>query len=565
LLAAAAVCFLTVPANAAGGPEIASINAGATALVWQPAVAYERMVLTVSGPGGVFTREFDGATAPSLGIYDSAGYPLADGGYNWELHATPVLGPGLRAQLARARKTGDESQVEALRQSGVLPSEPMVLSGHFRIHEGAFVRGDLDESADAAAGPRSTSEPVRSIHAPDFVINDDLIVNGGSSSICVGFDCVNNEPFGFDTIRLKENNLRILFMDTSVGTFPSRDWQLVANDSANGGANRFSIEDVDGARTPFTITAGAPSNSIFVDSSGRVGLETSTPVLDLHIVNGNTPAIRLEQNGSSGFTPQTWDIAGNEASFFIRDVTGGSTLPFRIEPGTASGTLYLDSAERVGIGTTAPTDMLHVRSTGGVASLLVEEASATAATRTVMTARNNGQTRFVIHNTAATVPAAGGYFFAQFDNGRFVIRPNGGGNGFFMDENGNITAEANLTVNGTFSNPSSRTLKENFQPLDPQQVLARFVEVPITEWSYKGEQMRHVGPVTEDFQAAFGLGTTGTHIIPLDVQGVTMAAVQGLYHVVEAKDAEIDELKTENAELAARLTALEQLVGKLVK
>ena len=107
-----------------------------------------------------------------------------------------------------------------------------------------------------------------------------LIVQG---SLCVGFDCVNNESFGFDTIRLKENNLRIKFEDTSVGAFPTNDWQLTANDSASGGASKFSIEDVTGARTPFTITAGAATNSIFVDSTGRVGLRTSTPVLDLHV------------------------------------------------------------------------------------------------------------------------------------------------------------------------------------------------------------------------------------------------------------------------------------------
>jgi hypothetical protein len=191
----------------------------------------------------------------------------------------------------------------------------------------------------------------------DQVIPDDLIVQ---QSLCVGFDCVNNEPFGFDTIRLKENNLRILFMDTSVGTFPTRDWQLVANDSASGGASRFSIEDIDGARTPFTVTAGAPTNSVFVDSTGRMGLKTSTPVLDLHINTGNTPAIRLEQNNTGGFTAQTWDIAGNEANFFVRDVTGGSTLPFRIQPGAGSNTLYLASDEQVGIGTTTPDAPLEV-------------------------------------------------------------------------------------------------------------------------------------------------------------------------------------------------------------
>src|SRR5258707_10568173 len=141
----------------------------------------------------------------------------------------------------------------------------------------------------------------------DDVIPDDLIVQG---SACVGLDCVNNESFGFDTIRLKENNTRIKFDDTSTGTgFPNNDWQLTANDSANGGQNKFSIENITAATVPVTVTGSAPTNSIFVDTSGRLGLRTATPVLDLHINTSNTPAIRLEQNNSGGFTAQTWDIA----------------------------------------------------------------------------------------------------------------------------------------------------------------------------------------------------------------------------------------------------------------
>ncbi len=104
----------------------------------------------------------------------------------------------------------------------------------------------------------------------DQVILDDLIVDG---SACIGFDCVNGESFGFDTIRIKENNLRIRAQDTSsTSSFPSNDWQITFNDSSNGGANKFSIDDIDGGRTPFTIEAGAPSNSLYVDDGGRLGL-----------------------------------------------------------------------------------------------------------------------------------------------------------------------------------------------------------------------------------------------------------------------------------------------------
>jgi hypothetical protein len=208
----------------------------------------------------------------------------------------------------------------------------------------------------------------------DQVILDDLIVVGSN---CVGQDCVNGESFGFDTIRVKENNLRIKFQDTSSSaSFPTNDWQLTANDSSNGGANKFSIDDIDGGRTPFTIEAGAPSHSLYVDDGGRLGLGTSTPVADAHIKSGNTPTVRLEQDGSSGFSAQTWDLAGNEANFFIRDATNGSTLPFRVFPGSPSNALTIEGTGDVGVGTTTPDGDFDVESSGGFTTFRLTAAGA---------------------------------------------------------------------------------------------------------------------------------------------------------------------------------------------
>lgn len=75
----------------------------------------------------------------------------------------------------------------------------------------------------------------------DQVFLDDVIVDG---SLCVGFDCIDGEVFGFDTIILKENNLRIFFNDTSTSSnFPTNDWGIEANDSSDGGENYFAIID----------------------------------------------------------------------------------------------------------------------------------------------------------------------------------------------------------------------------------------------------------------------------------------------------------------------------------
>ena len=192
----------------------------------------------------------------------------------------------------------------------------------------------------------------------DIVHNDDVII---TFSQCVGNDCVNGENFGADTVRLKENNLRIHFNDTSnSASFPTNDWRIVANDSTNGGANYLAFEDSSANRIPFRVEAGAPANALVVEADGDIGVKTLNPVVDIHIVEGNTPTVRLEQDGSDGFTPQTWDLAGNEANFFIRDVTNGSQLPLRIEPGADTNSLFVDSDGNVGMGTNNPAAGLHV-------------------------------------------------------------------------------------------------------------------------------------------------------------------------------------------------------------
>ena len=131
----------------------------------------------------------------------------------------------------------------------------------------------------------------------------DVIVQG---SLCVGFDCINGENFGSDTIRLKENNLRIHFDDTSnSASFPANDWRITINDTTNGGDSYFSIDDATAGRSVFKVKAGAQANSIYVDNIGRVGLGTSNPVVELQITDGDSPTLRLEQDSSSGFTAQT--------------------------------------------------------------------------------------------------------------------------------------------------------------------------------------------------------------------------------------------------------------------
>ncbi|MEM7585781.1 MAG: hypothetical protein AAF560_20495, partial [Acidobacteriota bacterium] len=301
-----------------------------SAVSFETSSFYQLLALTVGGPDGEITRQYvEGAAAVYFDGVDDEGVQRPDGRYTYELRG-----------------------VEKPEGAAILLD-----SGTFTIAGGSFASPDVAEDG----------------YNKDQVIAESLIVNG---SQCLGLDCVDGEEFVFDTLKLKENNTRILFQDTSnVGEFATRDWMLRANDSTNGGAESFSIIDCDNtgslcetaagrlanaASVPFTIEAGAPTNSLYVDSQGDVGIGTGVPAWNLHIVDGNTPTVRLDQDGSEGFTSQLWDIAGNEFSFFIRDTTNNSALPFRIRAGAPEDTLYLNANGNVGLGTDSPDAKLDV-------------------------------------------------------------------------------------------------------------------------------------------------------------------------------------------------------------
>lgn len=276
----------------------------------------------------------------------------------------------------------------------------------------------------------------------DQVILDDLIVDG---SACIGLDCANGENFGFDTIRMKENNTRLKFDDTSAtASFPNVDWQLTANESTNGGLNKFSIEDITNGRIPFTVEASAPTNALFIEDTGDVGVGTNNPVLEMHIVDGDSPSIRIEQDGSSGFTPQTWDMAGNETNFFVRDVTNGSALPFRIFPGNSNDDGLVIRNSRVGIYTDNPQSTLHVQKSDGTTQVLVKETNATQGQRVMLELENKGDPTIQMLNTA--FPAINWQMRA---GQRFIIDDslNSATGNFLFD----LTAAGDLSIAGSLT------------------------------------------------------------------------------------------------------------------
>jgi hypothetical protein len=112
---------------------------------------------------------------------------------------------------------------------------------------------------------------------------------------------------------------------------------------------------------------------------------------------------------------------------------------------------------------------------------------------------------------------------------------------------------------------SDRNAKENFQPIDSRALLSRVAELPISQWNYKSDNqaVQHIGPMAQDFQAAFHLdGNDDRHISTVDEGGVALAAIQGLNQKLDEKNTVIQQQAAQIADLKARLEVLEQIVLK---
>jgi hypothetical protein len=102
---------------------------------------------------------------------------------------------------------------------------------------------------------------------------------------------------------------------------------------------------------------------------------------------------------------------------------------------------------------------------------------------------------------------------------------------------------------------SDRRLKTDFAPVDVRAVLAKLASLPIETWSYKTDDpsVRHIGPMAQDFAAAFQVGEDDRHIHAVDSAGVAFAAIQGLLQAMERQRREIATLQAAAEQMSAEL------------
>lgn len=221
-------------------------------------------------------------------------------------------------------------------------------------------------------------------------------------------------------------------------------------------------------------------------------------------------------------------------------------------PSTAANQFLVNAAGGMGLNTNAPAATLHVNGTAKIQGVNNWDVTNTEGDFRV----GNDTQRFKIGVATAGGGAGDVLMRAQGGTGRVFFKTPGG---FYHHSNEAGTAGVSLAPGGgSWTTISDRNSKENFTPVDPLDVLAKVTALPLSTWNYKAQDkaIRHVGPMAQDFKAAFGVGESDTGITTVDADGVALAAIQGVNQKLEQ---EVASLRRELADLRA---SVEKLAAK---
>jgi hypothetical protein len=136
----------------------------------------------------------------------------------------------------------------------------------------------------------------------------------------------------------------------------------------------------------------------------------------------------------------------------------------------------------------------------------------------------------------------------------FTVRSPGGARFLTATSIVGVILAPNATAWAALSDSNAKT---DIQPVDAREVLRKVAALPVTSWHYKHDlQRRYIGPMAQDFHAAFGLGSDDKTITTLDTDGVTLAAIQGLMEELHERDAKIAKLEDALRQVNERLDKL---------
>jgi hypothetical protein len=289
--------------------------------------------------------------------------------------------------------------------------------------------------------------------------------------------------------------------------------------------------------SPPSNVASAPDDFIGAGDANTIGTPAS------FVGDGEYNVIEIGMGGTYGGAYGV--ITGGYRNTIDPIAAGGGE--FGAIGGGVSNTLY-GNAATIGGGSQNKASGQYASVPGGLQNNAVGIASFAAGTKA--DAAHNGTFVWSDNSGTATLASTAPY--------QFLARAAGG---FYLYSSSTNASGVKLAPgSGTWASLSDRTSKMNIGALDDAAVLAKVAALPVSTWSYRTEdpRVRHVGPMAQDFYAAFHVGEDDRHITSIDEDGVALAAIKALH--------------TENAELRARLSrtdarfaALERKVEALAR
>ncbi|MGB7924502.1 MAG: hypothetical protein WCF57_14770 [Pyrinomonadaceae bacterium] len=382
--------------------------------------------------------------------------------------------------------------------------------------------------------------------APQVSVGD---ANGTASMLFLrgGSTCCSG-PGGFTPADFKvfQNGSFVATGNLGIGVSPMEGKGYRTSWHTYKGAFRsgYADNEWDDANVGFFSWAGG-SNST---ASGLYALafgDTNSASSTSSIVFGSGNEVKGAAGFAAGAANRVCDTYG--VAFGNKAQSGGPLINGKCDPETFN----IRGLAAVAMGYNVTADQDHTTALGKFAS-------------------NNGFSGTFIWSDGAAVASAD--TFRNTANNEFAARATGG---FRFRTNLTGTTGCNLPAgSGVFNCTSSRFTKENFLLVDGEDVISRLRGIPVSTWNYiaEGKDVRHMGPMAEDFFKSFNLGTGNTSIGVQDLAGVSLASIKALDErtlqlqqktvEVERLRTEVDELRSANNAMEQRLAALEQNASK---
>ena len=160
-----------------------------------------------------------------------------------------------------------------------------------------------------------------------------------------------------------------------------------------------------------------------------------------------------------------------------------------------------------------------------------------------------GKRAQAVHEGAFVWADPSGEALKSSQKNQFTARASGG---FRMLSSSDGRSGVELAAgSGSWSSLSSREVKDQLESVNSVAILETIASLKLHSWHYQTEapDTRHLGPMAEDFHAAFGLGDSNRRISTVDADGVALAGIQALYEEVQALKQSVADLQNENQEL----------------